>query len=121
MGIDIYMRWQGITEPERDAQVTGFSVESGDVGYLREAYHGEPYATRLLVAEAFEKDAEIPAATLRQRLPETLLLVAERHRSAYHEELVEGSPTLRAFVDFVELAERVEARTGQPVTIIASW
>jgi hypothetical protein len=43
----------------------GFSVEHGHLGYLREAYHGEPYATRVLVPESFETGrAEIPAATL---------------------------------------------------------
>jgi hypothetical protein len=29
-------------------------VLHGHVVYLREAYHGEPYATRVLVHEAFE-------------------------------------------------------------------
>jgi hypothetical protein len=33
MGIDIYARWNGMTEPERAAQITGFSVEHGHVGY----------------------------------------------------------------------------------------
>jgi hypothetical protein len=30
------------TEAEADAQITGYSVEHGDVGYLREAYYGTP-------------------------------------------------------------------------------
>ena len=54
MGIDIYARWKGQTEAEEQAQNTGFSAVHGHVGYLREAYHGEPYATRYLAAEAFE-------------------------------------------------------------------
>ena len=29
------------------------STEAGGTGYLREAYHGTPYATRHLCAEAF--------------------------------------------------------------------
>jgi hypothetical protein len=71
MGIDIYLEWDDMTEEEKQAQATGFSVVSGDVGYLREAYHGGPYATRLLVREAFESEncvAEIPAAVMRERL-----------------------------------------------------
>ena len=58
-------------EEEKSAQATGFSTTSGDVGYLREAYHGGPYATRILVREAFEADdcrAEIPAEIMRERL-----------------------------------------------------
>jgi hypothetical protein len=71
MGIDIYLEWDGMEEEEKTAQATGFSTTSGNVGYLREAYHGGPYATRILVREAFEADdcrAEIPAAIMRERL-----------------------------------------------------
>jgi hypothetical protein len=46
MGIDIYMRWKGQTDEETQAQFVGFSVVHGHVGYLREAYHGAPYATK---------------------------------------------------------------------------
>jgi len=55
MGIDIYAEWRGMTEEESNAQITGFDAAAGHVGYLREAYHGEPYATRVLVPEAFEQ------------------------------------------------------------------
>ena len=58
MGIDLYARWRDMTEDERAAQITGFSIEHGHVGYLREAYHGEPYATRVLIPEAFEAGAD---------------------------------------------------------------
>ncbi len=53
MGIDIYLRWESMTEAERDAQQLGFSVVHGHVGYLREAFHGAPYATHVLMPEAF--------------------------------------------------------------------
>lgn len=70
MGIDIYAEWDGMTEAEHDAQLTGFSVEHGHVGYLREAYHGEPYTTKVLVPGAFEEHrVPIHAATLADRLP----------------------------------------------------
>src|SRR5438128_1651131 len=49
MGIDIYAYWDGMTDAEEAAQITGMSVVRGHVGYLREAYHGEPHATRVLV------------------------------------------------------------------------
>lgn len=70
MGIDIYLKWQGQTEAEMFGQVTGFQ-SSGRAGYLREAYHGGPYPSHILVREAFEADdceAEIPAAVMRERL-----------------------------------------------------
>ena len=37
MGIDIYMDWADQSQEDKEKQTTGFSIESGDVGYLREA------------------------------------------------------------------------------------
>ena len=60
MGIDIYMDWDNQTEEEKKAQLTGFDIGAGSVGYLREAYHGSPYATHYLVKEAFENLKDHP-------------------------------------------------------------
>lgn len=71
MGIDIYLKWDGMTEENKHAQITGFDTTAGSAGYLRESYHGGPYATKMLVREAFESEtceAEIPAAVMRERL-----------------------------------------------------
>lgn len=38
MGVDVYLKWEGQTEIERKAQVTGFSTVSGHKGYLRSSY-----------------------------------------------------------------------------------
>jgi len=35
MGTDIYLEWDGMTEEEKKAQYTGFSIDAGRVGYLR--------------------------------------------------------------------------------------
>lgn len=71
MGIDIYLKWPDMTEEDKQSQFTGMSTIHGNVGYLREAYHGGPYATKILCREAFEAEkceAEIPAAVMRERL-----------------------------------------------------
>lgn len=71
MGIDIYLKWNGMEDDAKKAQCTGFDTTAGATGYLREAYHGGPYATKMLVREAFESEtceAEIPAAVMRERL-----------------------------------------------------
>lgn len=60
MGIDIYMHWDNQTEKEKENQITGFSTTVGNVGYLREAYHGGPYATKILLPESFDDDPNIP-------------------------------------------------------------
>jgi hypothetical protein len=123
MGIDIYAEWDGMSDAEKKAQVTGFSVEHGHLGYLREAYHGEPYATRVLVPESFETGrAEIPAATLWERLPETLKIAEQRERELYGEtDINEIGRVLKSYVDFVELCARKEDETGKPCRIIASY
>lgn len=39
MGLDIYVRWDGITEKERQAQITGFD-DAPEAGYLRASWPG---------------------------------------------------------------------------------
>lgn len=56
MGIDVYMNTDVLDEKDRpEGGRTWFEVSgnAGRAGYLREAYHGGPYATRYLVGEAF--------------------------------------------------------------------
>jgi hypothetical protein len=95
MGIDVYASWAEMTEDEEKARYTGFSIEAGDVGYLREAYHGGPYATQTLVPEAFgdfsdeewkEGGASVPAETLRKRLPRALFATLLRHATVYKDQ-----------------------------------
>ena len=102
------------------------------------AYHGGPYATQLLAPEAFTAAmspdhargcgldvdhmgaVHVQAATLRRRLPDTCEVVIRRARKVYGEELTPDSPEVRAFIDFVELAERLERRGCCP-RIFASF
>tara|TARA_R100000808_G_C2117999_1_gene130048 strand:- start:21 stop:392 length:372 start_codon:yes stop_codon:yes gene_type:complete len=122
MGIDIYMRWEGMTEEDREKQITGFDTTVGDVGYLREAYHGGPYATKYLVSEAFKKgagDVHIPAKELRERLPLTKDIVIQRAREVYKEELTEDDERVKSFENFVKLGEALEA-DGRKPTVYAS-
>lgn len=123
MGIDIYAEWDGMTEADKAAQVTGFSVEHGHVGYLREAYHGEPYATKVLVPEAFEESrVPIYAEALQDRLAATLVVAEEREREIYGvTDQAEIDRVLKSYSDFVELCARKEAETGEPCLIIASY
>ena len=120
MGIDIYMRWDGMTEEDRDKQITGFDATVGEVGYLREAYHGGPYATRYIVEEAFEDspdyphEVHIPAKELRKRLPLTKDIVIQRFRDVYKEEIEEDNAFVKAFEDFVKLAEALEEEGRKP-------
>ena len=125
MGIDIYAEWRNKPERERRAQSEAWlSTRDGDIGYLREAYHGEPYATRFLFAEAFDSetcDVRIPAAQLRQNLEKALELVEERARNIYNATDAEVEAEKQSFRDFVALCERKEMDTGEPVRIVASY
>jgi hypothetical protein len=124
MGIDIYAKWDGMTEADENAQAAAFmSCEHGHVGYLREAYHGAPYATKVLVPEAFEESrVPIYAATLQDRLPATLVVAEERECEIYGvTEQAEINRVLKSYSDFVELCARKEDETGEPCLIIASY
>lgn len=92
------------------------------VGYLREAYHGEPYATRVLVPEAFAANeaVPIPAETLRARLPDVLAAVEKRHTTIYQDSPEAIATYQQAYADFVDLAARKESETGEPVLILVS-
>lgn len=126
MGIDIYARWVGITAAEHEIQMKEWSsVTSGQFGYLREAYHGEPYATRHLCKEAFEESEEgetcIPASTLRERLDETLRLVEIREKAIYGSDENRIAEVKNSFSDFVALCEAKERETGAGIVIVASY
>jgi hypothetical protein len=128
MGIDVYAHWRGQTRKEKQSQITGWSIAHGHVGYLREAYHGAPYATRVLAPEAFAQGADpegtaIRAAVLRERLPLVLATAREREERIYRNgpDSADTAMVCKSFVDFVELCERQEARTGEPCMIYASW
>lgn len=137
MGIDIYLYWDNMAPEDREAQYTGFSTVSGYVGYLREAYHGDPYATRVLMPEAFEWEpgedfdpdaddavwgVEIPASTMADRIEHVAKVVEERERTIYNETDPDSiKQVVKAFVDFVELAKQKEAEQGHPCRVYASY
>lgn len=124
MGIDVYLKWDGFKKKDWDNQMTGFSVTSGDKGYLREAYHGSPYATHALISEDWAKQPYvepawpsdkrkrrdysykgcgfvIPNKVLMERLPKVLEVAAERNTKLYQGELQDE--VLKAYEDFVKL------------------
>lgn len=122
MGIDVDLRWSGQTEKDKKAQITGFSVVSGHVGYLRKAYHGEPYVTRFLFPEAFATGrCRAWPKKLRKLLPRALEIAEERdrvvygydHEKATAEEKEAHVAQLKAFEDFVSLVEQKVAEKSQ--------
>ena len=125
MGIDIYATWRNQSDEEREEQFTGFDALKGHVGYLREAYHGEPYATRYFVKEAFGAEAceaRIEAATLKDRLPETLKLVRQRETELYHQtDEYQIWQMQKSYVDFFKLCQKREKESGEPCAIEASY
>ena len=148
MGIDIYMHWDDMTDDEVTAQFTGFDTTAGNVGYLREAYHGGPYATETLVPEAFEWTQEIgnlmscaemagselpddlldllsrgcpvQAETLMDRLGSTVLRARERIDKLYPEMSPEDADlVVSSYISFVDLALEKQAE-GRNIYVYAS-
>jgi hypothetical protein len=127
MDIDICAQWDRMSMEEAAAQLSGkFNVGYGDygkAGYLREPHHGEPYATKALVPEAFRYGrARIPASDLQKRLPDALHIVEARERafafSKADETAIERMQ--KHYRDFVALCTRKEEETGIPCLIVAS-
>ncbi|HRD74673.1 MAG TPA: hypothetical protein PK264_01860 [Hyphomicrobiaceae bacterium] len=118
-----------MTETEknnRDSEV--FSVVEGHKGYLREAYHGGPYVTRILLPEAFADEAvgdevPIPAKLMQERLGEALSAAMLRQLKVYEEPMESGhtKAVCESFKEFVALCVRKEAETGEPCRIYASY
>jgi hypothetical protein len=124
MGIDIFAKWDGMSQAEEDEQHRAvFRADLGRLGYLREAYHGEPYATKVLVPEAFEElRVPIYAARLEDRLPATLVVAEAREREIYGvTDQAEIDRVLNSYRDFVALCARKETETGEPCLIVASY
>lgn len=121
MGIDIYARWRDQSETSiRDQAQAWHRFDAGAIGYLRESYHGAPYATRFLCSESFATGkARIPAAQLRARLPRAIALSEERLRNLYNASEAQVAAVKRSFGEFVELCEEKERAAGEPVEIIA--
>tara|TARA_R100000458_G_C8205825_1_gene194903 strand:+ start:328 stop:744 length:417 start_codon:yes stop_codon:yes gene_type:complete len=138
MGIDCYNQTAQDLNGNDSGQ--GFDITAGDKGYLREAYHGEPYGTIHLLEECFEIERVygglsgqdegvaydikvfIPAKLLRKRLPRTLELVAERYKKIYKDATdKEIKVAQKSFIDFVELAEKIEKREGKSCEFYASF
>ena len=148
MGIDIYMHWDDMTDDEVRAQFTGFDTTAGNVGYLREAYHGGPYATETLVPEAFEWTEEIgnlmscakmagtelpddlldllsrgvpmSAEKLQNRLGSTILRARERIDKLYPEMSPEDADlVVSSYISFVDLALEKQAE-GKCIYVYAS-
>jgi len=127
MGIDVYLKWNEMKEEDHKAQLgTGFQTNIGDTGYLREAYHGEPYATQMLVPEAFDEklageDVPIFAKEMRARLPKVLEKVRERYEKIYEAGEDEIKTAQKSFSDFVKLAEQKEEANKEPCKVYASY
>lgn len=123
MGIDVYLLWDGQTEKERNAQYTGFSIVSGHVGYLREAYHGSPYATQILINEDWGGQPKggfaIPNANLQQRLPAAVKAAIIREGILYRTKAMLHDPHIMAFANFVALHGQLEAQGRNPRILVS--
>lgn len=131
MGIDVYLRWDGMTDAERNAQYTGFEVSerAGGLGYLREAYHGSPYATKVLVPEAFNDECDevtgesIPTSYIAEVLEARLdaaVETAERRARTIYKEPVDDHSMVNALKAFVALARRLQDE-GKKFHVDVSW
>ncbi len=123
MQIDVFAQWDRMSFEDASAQLTGKFTHTSGAGYLQEPYHGEPYATKTLVPEAFRYGrARIAAADLQKRLPDALHIVETRERltavTSADEAAIEKMQ--KEYRDFVALCAEKEDETGIPCLIVTS-
>jgi hypothetical protein len=122
MGIDVYLEWDTQTESESKAQFTGFDTTKGNVGYLREAYHGGPYVTKFLFKEAWYNEegiCRITAMELKLRLPRAKRLAFQRAEEVYGQSEKEATEQVKAFEDFVNMFEQKEMQGLNPYVYVS--
>ena len=109
------------------------------LSYINDIY-STPYATHHLLKECFEIDEVqgtlsgtdkgveykiqvfIPAKLLRERLPKTLEIVEERYKKVYKDATdKEIDRAKKSFIDFVELAEKIEKKEKTSCEFYASF
>ena len=109
-----------MSKKQKDRQITAFDTTMGRTGYLREAYHGEPYATEKLIPEARNKtldpsNLQVPNRLLKQRLPSTIKAAIKREQTIYKAKNVTiKSPVVKSYIDFVALHEKLEKAGKKP-------
>ena len=98
-------------------------AEPEETAHLREAYFSGITSLHSFVGEAFTSPdgAQIPAATLRERLPDVLAVTEWRDSRLLGRSKAEVKSALRDIRKFVKACERIERRSGTPATIQASW
>lgn len=124
MSIQVTMTWAGMTAEESHGLVAGIEPKDCCPVWFQENYHGGPYPSKYLLAEAYESSsgqAQIPALVLESRLGETIRLAIERQKNAYNEVAYLYDPEVYRYDVFVKTARLVEDRTGNPVTISVDW
>jgi len=124
MGIDVYLKWTDMTKGDKQAEITGFDIYKGDVGYLREAYHGGPYATEVLVSENWDKQPKggfaIANSVLQERLPLVVATAKARAKLIYKAQTEEQDMTAQAFIDFVAFHKEKEDAGLNPKIVISA-
>ena len=129
MGIDVYLHKHGESEPyiySQEKEGFMWGVWNGEHGYLREAYHGGPYATKELLPECWKDGYEgelipIKSSVLKKRLDIVVDTSRERSTILYKEDPEDTDKTAQSFIDFVELASRLEKESGYPCKFYASY
>ena len=115
MGYDVYLRWDGMTTEEKDAQFTGYSTVHGHSGYLRWSYEKPNPVLNLLkpwMTNAYpEEISGVPSADILKRLPKAkdAILSYDGISDQVKVEIVES------FANFVLLYEKKEKDGLNPV------
>ena len=109
MGADIYLRWKGMSEKEKEKQYCGMDISYGKFGYLRGAYNGHVGydAIQQLFKEInWEKNWKVKIEILKKNLKKLEEgLFKNRKKDFYSKKGKELE--IQSYRDFVELADKL--------------
>nr|BDD48286.1 hypothetical protein 7 [bacterium] len=131
MGTDVYMEWDGMRPSEKKARYTGFSIDAGNVGYLRASIwmDNENAVLRELMPDHWEYtekeadsggkpyDFEVKYAQL-QRLARMYLLAVMLGKEVEHREHAKAKEMSKALKKMLEekgFGENVKG--GEPMDL----
>ena len=116
MGVDIYLRWKGITDKDKKKQCQGFDISIGRLGYLRGAYNGHiGYdAIKILFLDVdWEKDWKVDIDILKNNLQRLELGLFKKKKKEFYSK--EGKDVeIQSYRDFVALAKKLIKEKKNP-------
>jgi hypothetical protein len=118
IGVDVYLKWDGMTDKDKSNQCTGFDVTCGRFGYLRANYGGSSRlkAIELLFDSVKDWDTDWPVdiRILKQNLEKLEKGLFKDNRDDFYRSEKDKDEEIQSYSDFTKLAEQLNSEGKNP-------